>query len=81
MAASGASAGDWLSMRWVKYGCIRTRSHSPAPSGPGLSLIELEMPSRPNPCTRPARRSDAISLAGKPSTLPAAEASADTAVA
>ena len=23
MAASGASAGDWLSMRWVKYGCIR----------------------------------------------------------
>ena len=36
---------------------MRTRSHSPAPSGPGLSQIAFDTPSRPKPCTRPARRS------------------------
>ena len=36
---------------------MRTRSHSPAPSGPGLSQIAFDTPSRPRPCTSPARRS------------------------
>ena len=40
----------------VRYGCRRTRSHSPAPSGPRLSQIAFETPSRPKPWTRPARR-------------------------
>ena len=44
-------------MRSVRYGCRRTRSHSPGPSGPRLSQIAFETPSRPKSCTRPARRS------------------------
>ena len=36
---------------------MRTRSHSPAPSGPRLSQMEFDTPSRPSPWTSPARRS------------------------
>ena len=46
---------------------MRTRSHSPAPSGPRLSQIEFETPRRPRPCTRPARRSVRTSLSEAPS--------------
>ena len=56
-AERAPAPADWCSMRSVRYGCMRTRSHSPAPSGPGLSQIEFDTPSRPKPCTRPARRS------------------------
>jgi hypothetical protein len=44
---SGASAVDCLSMRSVKYGCMRTRSHSPGPNAPRLSQMALDTPSRP----------------------------------
>ena len=67
ISPSGASAADWCSIRSVRYGCIRTRSHSPAPSGPGLSQIEFETPSRPKPCTSPARRSVRTCSGGSPS--------------
>ena len=40
---AGASAADWQSIRSVRYGCRRTRSHSPAPSGPRLSQIAFEI--------------------------------------
>ena len=46
---------------------MRTRSHSPAPSGPGLSQIEFDTPSRPRPWTSPARRSVRTSGSGSPS--------------
>ena len=49
---------------------MRIRSHSPAPSGPGLSQIAFETPRRPRSCTRPARRSVSTSAAGRPSTRP-----------
>src|SRR3954453_10711585 len=71
MAPSGASAWDWHSMRSVRYGWMRTRSHSPAPSGPRLSQIEFETPRRPRPCTRPARRSVRTVLSGAPDCAPA----------
>ena len=57
-------------MRSVRYGCRRTRSHSPAPSGPRLSQIAFETPSRPRSCTRPARRSVRTSSSGSPSCRP-----------
>ena len=61
-------------MRSVRYGCIRTRSHSPAPSGPRLSQIAFETPSRPRSCTRPARRSVRTSSVGEPEPRAAASA-------
>lgn len=40
---SGASQRECCSIRSVRYGCIRTRSRSPAPSGPGqLSQLTVE---------------------------------------
>ena len=66
IAPSGASAADWCSMRSVRYGCMRTRSHSPAPSGPRLSQIAFDTPSRPKSCTSPARRSVRTSPSGEP---------------
>ena len=56
-------------MRSVRYGAIRTRSHSPGPSGPGLSQIALETPSRPRSWTSAARRSVRASSSGRPSRL------------
>ena len=53
-------------MRSVRYGCSRTRSHSPAPSGPRLSQIAFETPSRPKSCTSPARRSVRTSASDRP---------------
>ena len=53
---AGRALGDCWSIRSVRYGCMRTRSHSPAPSGPGLSQIAFDTPSRPKSCTSPARR-------------------------
>ncbi len=50
---------------------MRTRSSSPAPSGPGLSQIEFEMPSRPRSWTRPARRSVRTASPERPSCAPA----------
>ena len=58
-------------MRSVRYGCRRTRSHSPAPNADGLSQIAFEMPSRPSPCTSPARRRVATSVSDMPSRRPA----------
>ena len=66
-------------MRSVRYGYIRTRSHSPALSGPGRSQIEFDTPSRPNPCTNPARRSISTCSGGSPSLRPASSASSATA--
>ena len=71
------AAGDCWSMRSVRYGCSRTRSHSPAPSGPGLSQIAFETPSRPRSCTSPARRS----VTASPSAGPAARARRELATA
>ena len=71
---------DWCSMRSVRYGCIRTRSHSPAPSGPRLSQIAFETPSRPRSCTRPARRSVQHVVLGQ-SELPRRPAAARSATA
>ena len=45
---------------------MRTRSHSPAPIGPRLSRIAFEIPSRPRPCTRPARRTSCDIGFGQP---------------
>ena len=56
-------------MRSVRYGCMRTRSHSPAPSGPRLSQIAFDTPSRPKSCTRPARRSVRTSPSDSPSCV------------
>ena len=53
-------------MRSVRYGCRRTRSHSPAPSGPRLSQIAFDTPSRPKSWTSPARRSVRASSLGQP---------------
>ena len=53
-------------MRSVRCGCIRTRSHSPAVSGAGLSQMLLDTPSRPKPATRPARRSVSHVVGGQP---------------
>ena len=50
---------------------MRTRSHSPALSGPGRSQIEFETPSRPKPCTSPARRSIWTSPGDSPRRRPA----------
>ena len=47
---------------------MRTRSHSPALSGPGRSQIEFDTPSRPKPCTSPARRSVSTCSGGNPSS-------------
>ena len=58
---------------------MRTRSHSPAPSGPRLSQIEFDTPSRPSPCTSPARRSVIRSPAASSSCAPAAAARSATA--
>ena len=77
--ASGASVTDCWSIRSVKYGCSRTRSHSPAPSGPGLSQIEFETPRRPKSWTSPARYSVSTSPGWRPSWRPAAAASSATA--
>ena len=70
---------DCCSIRSVRYGCSRTRSHSPAPSGPGLSQIAFETPSRPRSWTRPARRSKLVSSSARPSCTAVAAASSDTA--
>ena len=58
---------------------MRTRSHSPAPSGPGLSQMALETPRRPRPWTSPARRRVATSTSASPSCSPAAAARSATA--
>ena len=79
ISPSGASAADWCSIRSVRYGYIRTRSHSPALSGPGRSQIEFDTPSRPKPCTSPARRSSGTSAGGSPSRPPASPARIATA--
>ena len=79
IAPSGASTADCCSIRSVRYGCRRTRSHSPAPSGPRLSQIAFETPSRPKSCTSPARRSVRTSASGRPSCAPAAAARSATA--
>ena len=52
----------------------------PAPSGPRLSQIAFEMPSRPRSCTRPARRIVVVS-SGSPSSTAARAASSATACA
>ena len=80
MRPSGASASDCWSIRSVKYGCIRTRSHSPAPSGPGLSQIEFDTPSRPKSWTSPARRS-VVHLVRRQPELRAAAPAASSATA
>ena len=49
---------------------MRTRSHSPAPSGPRLSQIAFDTPSRPKSCTSPARRSVRTSSPASPSCAP-----------
>ena len=64
----------------MRYGCSRTRSHSPAPSGPRLSQIAFETPSRPRSCTSPARRS-VVSSSGSPCSTAARAASSATACA
>src|SRR5215469_11990588 len=53
---------------------MRTRSHSPAPSGPRLSQIEFDTPSRPSPWTSPDRRSVIRSPGASSSCAPAAAA-------
>ena len=58
---------------------MRTRSHSPAPSGPGLSQIAFETPSRPRSCTSPARRSVRTSPSPSPTCAAASAASSATA--
>ena len=68
-------------MRSVRYGCMRTRSHSPGPSGPALSQIEFEIPSRPRSCASPARRSVRTSASVSPSCAPATAARSATACA
>ncbi len=69
-APSGASALDCWSIRPVRYGCIRTRSHSPTASGPALSQMPFDTPSRPNPWTRPARLRVRTSPSSSPSSAP-----------
>ena len=58
---------------------MRMRSHSPALSGPGRSQIAFDTPSRPKPCTSPARRSISTSSPGSPSLRPASPARSATA--
>ena len=59
-------------MRSVKYGCSRTRSISPGVSGPRLSQIAFDTPSRPRSWTspgsaqRPLVRSRAVPAPGRP---------------
>ena len=60
-------------------GASRTRSHSPTPSGPGLSQIAFDTPSRPRSCTSPARRSSRASSSRSPSCAAVAAASSATA--
>ena len=67
-------------MRSVRYGCIRTRSHSPAPSGPRLSQIAFETPSRPKSCTSPRGAASASPLAAARAAPAASAASSATAL-
>ena len=64
----------------MRYGCIRTRSHSPAPSGPRLSQMAFDTPRRPRPWTSPGppERPD-LGLRSAPALAPAAAASSETA--
>ena len=65
-------------MRSVKYGCSRTRSISPGVSGPRLSQIAFDTPSRPRSWTSPARRSVLSSESGSPRSRAAAPARSAT---
>jgi len=58
----------------VRYGCMRTRSFSTRLSGPGLSQMAFEMPSRPRSWSNPARRKTVTSDSGRPQLRPAAAA-------
>ena len=55
-------------------GCSRTRSHSPAPSGPGLSQIAFETPSRPRPWTSAGAAQRAHLVLRQPEPAPPASA-------
>ena len=77
---SGASASDWRSIRSVRYGCSRTRSHSPAPSGAGLVPDRVRDAEPAEAVHQPGAAQRAqLSSGGSPSRAPAAAASSATA--
>ena len=57
-------------MRSVRCGCSRTRSHSPAVSGAGLSQMLLDTPSRPKPATKPGATQHLHVAGGQPELDP-----------
>ena len=66
MAATRARPGIRVRTRSVKYGCIRTRSHSALVRSPAFDQIWFDTPSRPTSWRCPARRTASVSWAGKP---------------
>ena len=79
IGAEGRQRRRLLQHPLVRYGCMRTRSRSPAPSGPPLSQMAFDTPSRPSPWTAPARRNVSPPSPTSPSVVPAAAATSATA--